>query len=509
MSRSRTENTTRTIMAGLLRQVISIFLPFVNRTIIIHLLGAEFAGLSGLFTSILSVLSLAELGFGSAAVYCLYKPIAEHNTERICELLALYRRIYLIIGCVVLGIGLCVMPFVPRLIHGSHPETVNLYLLYSLFLATSVISYFFFAYKEALLIADQRKDILEYIRAGVSVAQFIGQCAVLLILKNYYIYLLIAVICAVASNIILQIVSSRKYPNYIPIKNRGIKIPEELKKQISALFINRICDTCRNSFDSLIISAMLGLVATTIYGNYYYVFFALYAVMLVITNSLGPSVGNSIAQESQEKNYSDLLTFTYIFAWISGWCTVCLFCLYQPFMQIWVGSELTLPFYEMLLFCIYFYVINMNNIRNEYVNGSALWWNMKTSYIVEAIANLILNVILGRYFGMAGILWATIITIVFSNYLWRTAILFRHYFKGQSLPRLLGDQIYYLLITILASGVTYYLCSLVNTSDWLKLLISGIICIFVPNIIFLCGFAPRKYFKPSIMFMMQILRKRI
>ena len=509
MSRSRTENTKRSIIAGLLNQGVSLILPFINRTIIIHFLGVEFGGLSSLFTSILSVLSLAELGFGSAAVYSLYKPMAEQNKARICELLALYRRIYFVVGCTVLGLGLFVTPFIPKLIHGSYPAGVDIYLLYALFLARSVISYFFFAYKEALLIADQRKDILEYIRAGINVAQFVGQCAVLLIWKNYYMYLLVSIICTVASNIILQIISCRKYPSFMPIMNRGTRIPKEMKQQIGALFINRICDTCRNSLDSLIISAMLGLVATTIYGNYYYVYAALYAGTLTISNALDPSVGNSIAQESQEKNYNDFLKFTYIFAWISGWCTVCLLCLYQPFMQVWMGNEMKLPFYEMMLFCIYFYAINMNNIRNVYANGSAMWWKMKASYIVEAIANLTLNILLGRLFGMAGILWATIITIFISNFLWRTAILFNHYFKGKSLLRLLVDHFYYFLITVVASGVTYYFCSLVNASDWVKLIFSGIICLIVPNIVFLCGFAPRKYFKPSLTFVTQIIKKRI
>lgn len=156
---SRTKNTVRNIGAGLINQVVSIILPFINRTIILWSLGVEFTGLSGLFSSILSVLGIAELGFNTAIVYSLYRPMSEHDENKICEIVSLFQKIYGIIGTIVLVLGMAIMPFLKYLIHGSYPNEINLYVVYFLYLLNSVISYYMFAYKECLLIADQRQDM--------------------------------------------------------------------------------------------------------------------------------------------------------------------------------------------------------------------------------------------------------------------------------------------------------------------------------------------------------------
>ena len=132
----------------------------------------------------------------------------------------------------------------------------------------------------------------------------------------------------------------RRYPRYKCISLKKITIEKDIKKQIGGLAINRVCDTCRNSFDSLIISTLLGLTATAIYGNYYYIYSAVYGIMLIICNAMSASIGNSIVSESIHKNYENLLKFEFLYEWISGWCTICLICLYQPLMRLWVGCLL-------------------------------------------------------------------------------------------------------------------------------------------------------------------------
>ena len=416
MEKSRTKNTTRNISTGLINQMISIILPFINRTAILWTLGAEFTGLAGLFSSILNVLNMAELGFNTAIVYSLYKPMADKNHKKICEIVSLFRKIYSIVGTVVLVGGLAIMPFLPNLIHGSYPDTINLYIVYLLYLVNSAISYYMFAYKECLLIADQRQDIANNIRAVVNIARYLVQLLVLVITKDFYAYLIVAIIGTIATNLLIHLSTRKRYPFYKRIKLR-MRIPAEMKKQVSGLMINKICDTFRNSFDSLVISGFIGLTATAIYGNYYYIYSALYGVMLVICNAMGASVGNSIIKNSEKTNYKHMLTFSQIFAGIMGFVAVALACLYQPFMKLWAGEELLLPTFDMLLFCVYFYAINMNNIRNQYISGTGIWWKLKWSYIVEAIANLGLNFILGKFFGITGVIVATIVTIFLFNYL--------------------------------------------------------------------------------------------
>ncbi len=505
MEKSRTKNTTRNIGAGLIYQIVSIVLPFINRTAILWMLGADFTGLAGLFSSILNVLNMAELGFNTAIVYSLYKPMADRNHKKICEIVSMFKKIYSIVGTVVLVGGLALMPFLPNFIHGSYPDTINLYVVYFLYLVNSAISYYMFAYKECLLIADQRQDIAKNIRTIVNIVKYLAQLLVLLITKDFYAYLIVAIVGTMLTNVLIHVSTRKRYPFYKRIKAR-LKIPAELKKQVGGLMINKICDTFRNSFDSLIISTFIGLTATAIYGNYYYIYSALYGIMLVIANAMSASVGNSIVKNSEDTNYKHLLTFSQIYAGLMGFGTVALACFYQPFMEIWAGKDLLLPNYDMLLFCVYFYVINMNNIRNQYISGTGMWWKLKGSYIIEALANLGLNFILGKLFGITGVIVATIITIFLFNYLQRNTVLFNNYFKKEKISGFYRQQFFYLLLSVIGLIISFLACEHLPFGGVPNLIVRGVICIIVPNVIYLCGIRYTSIYRDTRMLAKRIMK---
>lgn len=490
---SRTKNTIRNIVAGLTNRFISIVLPFINRTVILWTLGEQFAGLGSLFQSILQVLNIADLGFNSAIVYSLYEPFAKKDERRICQLVTLYKKIYNVVGTIIIGSGLCIMPFITLMIKGDYPTSINIYIVFLLYLTNSGISYYLFAYKEALLIADQRQDIATNIRCFVNIARYLGQFIALIISKSFYAYLIIALIGTIITNVLIERETKRRYLFFYKVKEK-VSLPAGIKTQVKGLLINKLCDTCRNSFDNLIISTFIGLTATAIYGNYYYIYNSLYYVMLEICNAMSASVGNSIVWESKEKNFKDLLLFSYIFSWIFGWCTICLLCLYQPFMKLWAGESLMLSSINMILFCIYFYVINLNNIRNQYIIGVGMWWDLRIPYIVEALSNLGLNILFGKVWGITGVLLATIITIFFFNFIWRTHILFKDYFKGQKTVVFWKNTIYYTITITITSVITYYISSFIKFSDFFDLLVKGIICLVVPNTILFLFYFKRKEF---------------
>lgn len=504
MSDSRTKNTVRNIGAGLINQIVSIILPFINRTVILWSLGAEFTGLSGLFSSILSVLGIAELGFNTAIVYSLYEPMSKHDEVKICEIVSLFRKIYGIIGTIVLIIGVAIMPFLKYFIHGSYPNEINLYVIYFLYLLNSVISYYMFAYKECLLIADQRQDMAQNLRTIVNIIRYGAQFTVLLIFHSFYYYLIVAVIGTIVTNLGIQCITVKKYPFFKQIRKKQ-HIPSELITQMKGLMIDKICDTFRNSFDSLIISSFIGLTATAIYGNYYYIYSAVYGVMLTICNAMAASVGNSIVEKDECQNYENLLTFSALFAVVMGVCTALMACLYQPFMKLWAGDNLLLSTFNMFLFCVYFYVINMNNVRNQYISGTGIWWKLKTSYIVEAVANLVLNFVLGKLLGITGVLLATIITIFIFNYLQRNNVLFKNYFKKSSYSKYLLEQIYYAFLAIIAVGVSYTLCVQLKMDSIFGMIIKGIVALTGSGSILLIGLLLSERRCAAINFMKQVI----
>ena len=217
----------------------------------------------------------------------------------------------------------------------------------------------------------------------------------------------------------------------------------------------------------------------------------------MIANAMSASVGNSIVKNSPETNYRHLLTFSQLYAGIVGFCTVGLACLYQPFMKMWVGEGLTLPVFDMLLFCVYFYAINMNNMRNQYVSGTGMWWKLRWSYVLEAVANLLLNFVLGILWGITGVILATIITIIVFNYLQRNSVLFKTYFKNQSIKTFYLQQLYYLILTTVGLVISYFICEYLPLDGIPNMALRIIVCLTIPNIIYYLGIKHTKTFGDS------------
>ena len=499
---SRIKNTRRIILTGFASKVLNTVLPFINRTVIIWLLGAEFTGLSGLFSSILQVLSLTEFGFSMTVAYSLYKPLAEDNKKEINKIMTMLRKVYIIVGTSIITLGLLTMPFLKYLIKGEYPDTINLYVLFLLYLVNSGISYFLFAYKGVLLSADQRHDITTKVNTAITLLVNVLQIAVLLIFKNFYLYVLMTIVGSVTSNLIINRIANKRYP-YLKVLPGKLEIPSEIRKQIGGLMINRLSNVSRNSFDSLVISGTLGLVATAQYGNYYSIYAAVFGLVGIISGSMTASVGNSIALKSVHDNYENLLDFSLLYSWITGWCAVTMACLYQPFMKLWVGEDLMLPTYDMFLFVAYFYLINMNHMRNEYILGNPIWWKLKGAYLAEAIGNLVLNIVLGKMFGITGVIIATIVTIFFCNYLMCNSVLFKTYFKDESIRVFYRQQFYYLAVVTAVTGIVYFVCKGIDF-----IVIRALICIVVPNCLFVAFFLPCSRWKSSMQLVKRIIRAR-
>ena len=497
---SRTKNTKRNLISGFGYQVISIVLPFIVRTAILHIMGAQFSGLTNLFTSIFQVLNLADLGFSSAIVYDMYKPIAEGDTEKVCALLNYCRKIYLCIGLFILGSGLVLLPWLPNLINGEPPEGMNIYLLYLIYLFNAVISYCLFEHKSALLIALQRVDLKNKIYSVTLIVSKLLQLLVIVLTKDVYLYVVVTCFITIVNSVLVQLVTRKYFPQY---SCKGLVEPsdkKEIKKQVAGLLVIRVGDTARDSFSSIILSSCIGLVAVTIYSNYYYIFSSIYGFLLVINDAMLASVGNSISEESIEKNYKDLVLFQFISCGIICACCTCLLCLYQPFMEIWAGKELMLPFSEMALFCVYFFVLNANNIGQVYFSTTGLWWAAKKYSVMEVVGTLLLTFVLGKLLGVAGVVLAPVLTLFFLQFLPRTGIVFKNYFKSKPY-KYYFSTILYGLVTVLSCFLAYFICIHIPVEGFLCLVLRLLVCILVAPIVYLLVFIKTDVEKEAINFL--------
>ena len=485
MQLDRTKNAKRNFVFGVLYRLLMIILPFILRTIVIKYLGDLYAGATSLFNSILSVLNLAELGIGTSIVYCMYKPIAEGDDDKICALLKLYKKAYATIGISILTIGLILTPFIPKLVNGSFPSDLNIYVVFIIQLLSTCVTYFMFAYKSALIEAFQRNDISSIVHSVLAFLEYIIQILLMIIFHNYYIYLIISPCFNIIYNIIIAIIVNKKYPKYIPKGKLDKEETSIIISKVRSLFIYKIGNVVSNSVDNIFLSAYIGLTTVFMYNNYYYVISSLFTILSVYYSSMLAGLGNKMVLETKEENYDLFNKLFFLQGWIIGWMTTCLLCLFQDFITLWVGEVYTFDLYIVILLCIYFYTWKINDIAHTFKDAAGLWEYDRFRPFIASLLNLAINLLLINKIGVSAVIISTISCEITFSLFWGVRILFNKYFKI-NFVEYLKKYILYTLYAAFMCTCTYLICSLIHINSLLlQLIIKGIICIIVPNIIFI------------------------
>ena len=458
MKLATAQNAKRNISFGLAYKLFQVLSQFLIRTCLIYTLGAAYLGIEGLFASILKVLTMAELGFGGAVIYSMYRPLAEDDTATVCALLALFKKLYRAVGLIILFLGLCLLPFLPRLIRGSVPDGLNLTVLYLIYLANTTLTYLAVAYKSSILTALHRNDLLDKAMMISQGILLVLQVAILFLWKNYYLFLIVCPFCTLLNNGIVYYLCEKHFPQYRPAGKVSRELKKDIVTRMFGIFISRLSTSTRNSFDSIFTAAFLGLVLTAVYNNYLYIVFAVSSLMRILTDSIRAGIGNKVALYSLRRNYLDMEKMNFLFMTVSGWASACILCLMQPFMSLWVGPELVLPLGTAVLFVLYFYLLRIGDVRTIYVNATGIWWEMRYRAILEAACNIVLNYFLGKAYGLPGILLATIISLTAFNILYGSPFLFRLYFRDQKVSDYFRQHAVYFLAAALCCGLTAFLC---------------------------------------------------
>ena len=495
MKIERTKNAVRNIFFGTLYKMISILLPFTTRTAMIYVMGSEYVGLSSLFSSILSFLSLAELGIGSAIVFSMYKPIAEDDRDTICALLNLYKRLYRYIGSIILSIGLLLIPFLRYIVKGGCPSDVNFYILYGIYLFNTVISYWLFGYKQSLLSAFQRNDIISKRSMILDTLLYTFQIIALILSRNYYIYIIWLPIFTIVKNVVNSLIVDKMYPDYKCIGEIDKSLKISIQKKTIALFGTKANSIVMHAADNLVISAFLGLRMVGKYGNYYCIINYVTGFLSIIYSSLTAGLGNSLVVESVEKNYKDFEVLNFINSWIVMFCTTCLLCLYQPFMRIWVHEPLMLDNYVVFLLVVYFYIYSIRRLGLTYKDAKGIWWEDRFRPYVMMIVNVIGNIYMVQIIGIYGVVLSTIFGMLVA-FPWETYTIFKYIFN-RSAKQYYKKMGVYTVVTVIIAVITFLICNTFGDTA-MDIILRLIICAIVPNILFV-GFFYRKHeFKESI-----------
>ena len=433
------KNVKRNMVANAVSSGIRLLFPFLNRTLFLWLLGPAYLGLNGLFSSILGVLILAELGFGTAVVCSMYKPVADDDRELLCAYLGFYRTVYRCVGTVIFVIGLALLPFLGKLVHGSVPPDIDLHILYLIHLVNTSASYFLFAYRGVVLGAHHRNDVITNIRTGVSVAQYIAVFLVLLVTRNYYHYVLATVVFTVLQNVLLVKASRRYFPDIEP---RG-KLPPELRRRVvsdvKSIFPHKVGGMVTHSTDNLVISAFLGLVAVAAYGNYYYVVTTVAGLVAIVYSSMTGGFGNKIYTESKADNFRLFMKMNRLSMSVVLVCAALMIALYQPFIRIWTKNDPELVRHALtpILMVLYFYVMQSRQVLVTFKAAASLWKQDRWKPIVAGAVNLTTNILfvifLPDAYKLDGVVFSTIIAFMFIQIPWESHVVFTAFFgKSES-----------------------------------------------------------------------------
>lgn len=499
-------NAKRNIVFGIIEKADILLFPFIIRSVMIYTMGNLYVGLNGLFTSVLSFLNISELGIENAIIFCMYESIANDDEETICKLLNYYRKLYRIVGLVILGVGLLLIPFLPHLIHGKYPSDINLYILYLIYLFNSVISYWMFAYKGALFSAFQRTDISSKIMAIANTVCYSLQIVVLILARDYYYYILLLPVGTILVNCLKQIYAKRMFPQYVPRGDITAEKKAEIGKKIRALFGSKLSFFVLHASDNIVISYYFGLEKVTQYENYYYIVNLLISVTGIVYASILGGIGNKLEVQSDEINRQEFLSLTFLNLWMTMFCTVSMICMYQPFIKLWVGEAMMFDTLMMIMFVMYFFMYQMYRITLVYKEAAGVWWEDRFRPYVVMAANLIGNLVLSYFIGIYGVILSTLISLLISIP-WANHTVLKYVFSGKSFGYH-GKLWKYTLVTVFLAALFFVICAKIPVEGFAGLIIRGVICVIFPNALFALIFMKTKEFGQMNYLLGRILKKK-
>lgn len=422
----RTKKSLINIVVGIGGQLLGTVLSFVGRLIFIHYLSAAYLGINGLFTDILGMLNLAELGIGSAMIFSMYRPAAEDDEKSLTALMNLYRRLYRYVAAFVLVAGLALLPFLPRLIKDSS-QIEHLRLIYLLYLGQAVCSYLL-SYKNSIYQAYQKAYIRVTWEQIVRVVMLIAQTVVLVLTRNFILYLAIQVFAPVFVNLAVSLRVDRDYP-YLKEDKKILPDVEEKKeiiKNIGALSIHKVATVVVKGTDNLIMSTFIGLSTVGIYSNYKLVLTSINSFAERICSALAGSVGNLGATEDADKIYEVYKILDFAMFGMYGYVAGGLIILFNLFIRLCFGESYLFSMSVVLVIVIEFYLSGSRKINLQFREAMGLFWQDRYKAVAEAIINLIASILLVKKFGVVGVVGGTILSTLLTCFWVEPYILMRY-----------------------------------------------------------------------------------
>ena len=487
---------------------VNILFTLITQGIIIKILGIEYNGINGLFTNVITMLSIAELGIGTTIIYKLYEPVSQQNYNKINAWLKFYKICYRWIAFSVLIFGLMLIPFIP-LIVGKISISENIICLYLIYLIDCVCSYIM-TYKRSLLYADQKNYIINFVHVAYIIFMNITQILILYFTKNYLIYLFVKIIYRLIENIVLTSLVNKQYPYVL---NNSESLSKEEKKdifiRIKAIFLQKISFVINKGIDNIIISIFLGIHMVGYYTNYNTMVLALSNIVYQIISSMMASVGNLLTEKNINNNYYFYKRINMMNSFLTGLFVVLLISCASQFIEIWIGKQYILSESILISFCIYLYSDSIRRSITIFKDAAGICKEDKYMYVIMAIINLVASIVLCKLFGVSGVILGTAISYLFLIiYSYPKYIYIPLFNKKYS--NYLKDNINYIFLIILSSVSCFILKRLLFINNPLiGLCLYSLISIFVFVFLFILFFHRTEEFQYFLLLFKKVIFKVI
>lgn len=491
----RINNSVNNIFIGVLSQLIIAILGFISRKVFLDSLGVEYLGVNALLTNVLSMLALVEGGIGASIVYSLYKPLAENDKPKIIALIQIYKKAYAVFALIVFVLSVLLYPFLGSLMKGSQPIPY-IAIIYFIFVAKNIIT-FLNAHKVSLINADQKGYVLTRINFLFQVLTTFAKIIVLIKTENYVYFLLIELGIFVVQTIINGQIVNKRY-SYIKTKDKYYINEKEkvtLISNIKALFLHNIGTFCVFGTDNILISTFVSVAVVGLYSNYTMIIGQLASLITPVLSGIGASVGNLIATENKNKSYSVFQVIYLLNFWLYSVGVIFLYNLLEPFINWWLGKGFLLDSSTFIIILINFYLTGLRSSILTFKSKAGIFVQDKYMPLIEAFINLGVSLILVQYLGLYGIFIGTTISTL-STIFWNVPrLVYKHIFN---IPVWLyfKQYIFYAFLTVVSGIITTNLCNVfVVGSGFSSLVIKGMICLVVPNMLYITIFYNKNEFQ--------------
>lgn len=499
---SRTENAVKNVSTGLLGRAISILLGFVSRTVFIYCLGNEYLGINGLYTEVLSVLSFAELGFGTALTYAMYKPVANNDRTMVVRLTQYYKKIYRVVVFIVALFGLVTVPLLPYVVKGAEQLSVfHLRLYYLFFLFNTIISYFV-TYKYGVVNAHQKNYLITNIDMLVNSIILIVQIIILFVFKSYLAYLMAQSLLLLASKVIISHYLNQKFD--VLKEKTNEKLPEaerqSILKNVKGLVIHQFSNVAVHSTDNIIISMFsgMGVVGVGLISNYTMLMNAVVSFLTIMFSNISSGFGNLVASSTAENYRKTFWEVQFISVWLYGFCSIAFFVLIPPFITLWIGEQNLIDTTSFVLIVLNCYLLGQSGLYNNVRIAKGdfnldKWWSL-----AQALVNLVVSVIFAKICGLRGVYIGTVVSRLV-NLIGKPYATYKFLFETSAAEYYKKMFIYFLGV-LFAGVVTYWISTyILTTITVLKFILCGLMVAIVPNVLFWVMFRRESAYANSVL----------